>query len=55
MAFPMPWMKKILKDRIKPFAIVVQESLEQAAHVLSGSGFYFFFYYFFSGTRIDLK
>lgn len=55
MAFTMPWMKKILEDRIKPFAIVVEESLEQAAHVLSSSGFYFFFYYFFSGTRMDLK
>lgn len=52
------WIKKILKDRIKPFAVAVEESLKQVAHMLSSSawclpekGFYR------SGfvTRIDLK
>lgn len=38
MACTMPQMKKILKDRIKPFAVVVEESLEQAEHMLSSSG-----------------
>lgn len=58
MACTMPWMKKILKDRIEPFAVAVEESLEQAAHTLSSSGWCLpeqGFYYFFSGTRTDLK
>lgn len=52
------WMKKILKDRIKPFAVVVEESLEQAAHMLSKLCLMparARFYHSFSGTSTDLK
>lgn len=54
----MPWMKKILKDRIKLLAAVVEESLGQAAHMLSSSGWCLLeqgFYYFLSGSGMNLK
>lgn len=50
--------EKILKDRIKPFALVVEESLEQTAHMLSSSAWCLpeqDFYHSFSGTSTDLK
>lgn len=54
MAYTMPWRKKILKDRMKPFAIAVEECLEQAAHKLSSSG-WCLLEQGFAGTRMDVK
>lgn len=58
MACTVPWMKKILKDRINPFAVVVEESLEEAAHMLSSSACCLpeqGSYHSSSGTSKDLK
>lgn len=51
-------MKKILKDRVKPFAVVVEESLKQAAHMLSSPAWCLpekGFYHSVFGTSINLK
>lgn len=57
-ACTVPWMKKVLKDRIKPFAVVVEESLKQVAHMLFSSAWCLpekGFYHSVFGTSIDLK